>query len=94
MTGNCTTGFSLLETHVCSLNSSIKPTVKLSGNPPSVPVMTGLQSASECEPVDSTLKRKGSTPVEEGHTDKRQRTEEVNNVGVEEKNVDGEPLLQ
>ncbi len=56
--------------------------------------MTGLQSASECEPVDSTLKRKGSTPVEEGHTDKRQRTEEVNNVGVEEKNVDGEPLLQ
>jgi transducin (beta)-like 1 len=93
MTGNCTTGFSLLETHVCSLNPGIKPTVKLSGNPPSVPVATGLQLASECEPSDSTQKRKASTPVEEGHSDKRQRTDEANNVGVEDKNIEGAFLL-
>jgi transducin (beta)-like 1 len=93
MTGNCTTGFSLLETHVCSLNPSIKPTVKLSGNPPSVPVATGIQLTSECEPSDSTQKRKASTPVEEGHSDKRQRTDEANNVGVEDKNIDGTPFF-
>ncbi|KAH9996020.1 WD40-repeat-containing domain protein [Russula vinacea] len=89
MTGNCTTGFSLLETHVCSLNPSIKPTVKLSSNPPSVPIIAALQSASECEPSDSTQKRKASTPVaEDGHSEKRQRFDEANNVGVEEKNID------
>lgn len=88
LTGNCTTGFSLLETHVCSLDPGIKPTVKLSGNPPSVPVVAGLQLASECEPSDSTQKRKASTPVEEGHSDKRQRTEETNNVGAEDKNIE------
>ncbi len=94
MTGNCTTGFSLLETHICSLNPSIKPTVKLSGKPASVPVITELQSASECEPSDSTQKRKASTPVEEGHSDKRQRTDETNNVGVGEKSIDGTSVLQ
>lgn len=93
MTGNCTTGFSLLETHICSLNPSIKPTIKLSGNPPSIPVVTGPQSASECEPSESTQKRKASTPVEEAHSDKRQRTDEANNAGVEEKNIDGASLL-
>ena len=95
MTGNCTAGFSLLETHVCSLNPSIKPTVKLSANPAPVPIITGLQSASEGEPSDSTQKRKASTPaVEEGHSDKRQRIDETNNVGVEEKVIDGASLLQ
>lgn len=95
MTGNCTAGFSLLETHVCSLNPSIKPTVKLSVTPASVPAITGLQSASECEPSDPTQKRKASTPaVEEGHSDKRQRVDEANNAGVEEKNIDGASLLQ
>jgi transducin (beta)-like 1 len=95
MTGNCTTSFSLLETHVCSLNPSIKPTVKLSSNPPSVPIIAALQSASECEPSDSTQKRKASTPaVEDGHSEKRQRFDEANNVGVEEKNIDGASLLQ
>jgi transducin (beta)-like 1 len=94
MTGNCTAGFSLLEMHVCSLNPSIKPTVKLSANPASIPIVAGLQSASECEPPDSTQKRKASTPVvEEGHPDKRQRIDEANNAGVEEKNVDGASLL-
>jgi transducin (beta)-like 1 len=95
MAGNCTAGFSLLETHVCSLNPSIKPTVKLSANPPSVPIITGLQSASECDPSDTTQKRKASTPVvEEGHPDKRLRIDEANSVGVEEKNIDGASLLQ
>jgi transducin (beta)-like 1 len=92
MTGNCTAGFSLLETHVCSLNPSIKPTVKLTANP--VPIITGLQSASECEPSDSTQKRKASTPVvEEDHPDKRQRIDETNNAGAEEKTIDGASLL-
>ena len=83
MTGDCTAGFSLLETHVCS-----------SGNPPSVPIDTELQPALEREPPDSAQKRKWSTPVEEGHSDKRQRTDEANNVGVEDKNIDGVSLLR
>jgi len=90
MTGNCTTGFSLLETHVCSLNPSIKPTVKLSANPAPLPVFPGPQSASTSEPSDTVQKRKASTPVaEEGHSEKRQRTDEPNNVEAEEKTSDG-----
>jgi transducin (beta)-like 1 len=90
MTGNCTTGFSLLETHVCSLNPTIKPTVKLSANPASVPVIAAPQSASVSEPSDSAQKRKASTPLaEESQSDKRQRTDEANNGEVEEKNADG-----
>ncbi|KAI0295001.1 WD40-repeat-containing domain protein [Russula brevipes] len=89
MTGNCTTGFSLLETHVCSLNPTIKPTVKLSANPAPVPVIAAPQSASVSEPSDSAQKRKASTPLaEEGQSDKRQRTDEANNGEVEEKNAD------
>ena len=49
---------------------------------------------SDCEPSESTQKRKASTPVEEGHSDKRQRTDEANNVGVEDKNIDGTSLLK
>jgi transducin (beta)-like 1 len=87
MTGNCGTGFTLLETHVCSLNPSINPTVKLSANPASFAALPGPQSAST---ADSVQKRKASTPVaEEGHSDKRQRTDEPSNVEAEEKNSDG-----
>ena len=90
MTGNCTTGFSLLETHVCSLNPRIKPTVKLSANPTPTPIIPALAS----EPSDSAQKRKASTPDgEEGHSEKRQRTDEANNVEVEEKNPDGASTL-
>ncbi|KAH9964195.1 WD40 repeat-like protein, partial [Russula dissimulans] len=86
MTGNCGTGFTLLETHVCSLNPSINPTVKLSANPASLAALPGPQSAST---ADSVQKRKASTPVaEEGHSDKRQRTDEPSNVEAEEKNSD------
>jgi transducin (beta)-like 1 len=94
MTGNCTTGFSLLETHVCSLNPSIKPTVKLSANPTPVPIIAGPQPASASEPSDSTQKRKASTPVaEEEHSEKRQKMDEASNVGVEEKNPEGASTL-
>ena len=89
MTGNCTTGFSLLETHVCSLNPTIKPTLKLSANPTPVPTIPGSHPALASEPSDSAQKRKASTPDgEEGHSEKRQRTDEANNVEVEEKNPD------
>ena len=89
MTGNCTTGFSLLETHVCSLNPGLKPTINLSANSASVPALMVAEPASVSERSDSQ-KRKASTPVvEEGHSDKRQRTAEVDNVDVEEKNPDG-----
>jgi hypothetical protein len=89
MTGNCTTGFSLLETHVCSLNPSLKPTVNLSANSASVPALMAAQSASAQERSGSQ-KRKASTPVaEERHLDKRQRTAELDNIDVEEKNPDG-----
>ncbi|KAI9507804.1 WD40 repeat-like protein [Russula earlei] len=89
LTGNCTTGFSLLETHVCSLNPSIKPTVKLSANPPSVTAVTEPLSASASEPSDSVQKRKASTPVaEDAHSDKRQRLDDPSSVEVEEKNPD------
>ncbi|KAI0003805.1 WD40 repeat-like protein [Russula compacta] len=99
MTGNCTTGFSLLETHVCSLNPSIKPTVKLSANPAtgtaSVSVIPGLRSATASEPSDSAQKRKASTPVaEEGPSEKRQKTDEANNLEVEEKNLDGAEVAE
>ena len=94
MTGNCTTGFSLLETHVCSLNPSIKPTVKLSAHPTPVPIIAGSQPASASEPSDSAQKRKASTPgAEEGHSEKRQRTDEASNVEVEEKNPNGASIL-
>jgi transducin (beta)-like 1 len=94
MTGNCTTGFSLLESHVCSLNPSIKPTVKLSANPTPVPIIASSQPASASEPSDSAPKRKASTPVaEEGHSEKRQKTDEGSNVEVEEKNLDGASTL-
>jgi len=94
MTGNCTTGFSLLETHVCSLNPSIKPTLKLSANPTHTPTIPGSHSALASEPSDSAQKRKASTPDgEEGHSEKRQRTDEANNVEVEEKNPDGASTL-
>jgi transducin (beta)-like 1 len=93
MTGNCTTGFSLLETHVCSLNPSIKPTVKLSANPTPVSIMATSQAASASEPSDSVQKRKASTPIAEGHSEKRQKTDEVNNVEGEEKNPDGTSIL-
>jgi hypothetical protein len=89
MTGNCTTGFSLLETHVCSLNPSLKPTVNLSANSASVPAIMAAQSALISEHSDSQ-KRKASTPVvEESHLDKRQRTAELDNMDVEEKKPDG-----
>lgn len=96
MTGNCTTGFSLLETHVCSLNPSIKPTVKLSANPASASasVIPGPQSATVSEPSDLAQKRKASTPIaEEGPSEKRQKTDEANNIEVEEKNLDGASTL-
>jgi transducin (beta)-like 1 len=90
MTGNCTTGFSLLETHVCTLNPSLKPTVKLSVNSASVPAIMAAQPASAPELSDSQ-KRKASTPVvEEGHLDKRQRTAELDNIDVDEKHPDGQ----
>ena len=89
MIGNCTTGFSLLETHVCSLNPNLKPTVNLSVSSASIPAMMAAQSATASERSDSQ-KRKASTPVvEEGHVDKRQRTAELDNVDVEEKIPDG-----
>ncbi|KAI0308326.1 WD40 repeat-like protein [Multifurca ochricompacta] len=95
MTGNCTTGFSLLETHVCSLNPNVKPTVKLSSsNPASAPVIMAPPSASASEHSEATQKRKASTPVaEEGHLDKRQRTAEADSMEVEEKNTDGASTL-
>jgi transducin (beta)-like 1 len=94
MTGNCTTGFSLLETHACSLNPSIKPTVKLSANPTPAPIIPGSHSALASEPSDSAQKRKASTPDgEEGHSEKRQKIDEANNVEVEEKNSDGASTL-
>ena len=91
MTGNCTSGFSLLETHVCSLNPGAKPTVKLSANSAPTPVIMAPPSASLSELSDPAQKRKASTPVaEEGHPDKRQRTAEVETViEVVEKNTDG-----
>ena len=91
MTGNCTTGFSLLETHVCSLNPGAKPTVKLSANSAVTPVIMAPPSALVSELSDAVQKRKASTPVaEEGHPDKRQRTAEVESVvEVGEKNTDG-----
>lgn len=89
MIGNCTTGFSLLETHVCSLNPNLKPTVNLSASSASIPAMMAPQSTTASERSDSQ-KRKASTPVvEESHVDKRQRTAELDNVDVEEKNPDG-----
>jgi hypothetical protein len=89
MIGNCTTGFSLLETHVCSLNPNLKPTVNLSASSASIPAMMAAQSVTASERSDSQ-KRKASTPVvEESHVDKRQRTAEFDNVDVEEKNPDG-----
>ncbi|KAH9965120.1 WD40-repeat-containing domain protein [Lactifluus volemus] len=88
MIGNCTTGFSLLETHVCSLNPNLKPTVNLSASSASIPAMMAAQSVTASERSDSQ-KRKASTPVvEESHVDKRQRTAELDNVDVEEKNPD------
>jgi hypothetical protein len=94
MTGNCTTGFSLLETHACTLNPSIKPTVKLSANPTPAPIIPGSHSALASEPSDSAQKRKASTPDgEEGHSEKRQKTDDANNLEVEEKNSDGASTL-
>lgn len=93
MTGNCTTGFSLLETHVCSLNPSIKPTLKLSAPTPA-PTIPGSHTVLASEPSDSAQKRKASTPDgEEGHSEKRQRTDEPNSVEVEEKNPEGVSTL-
>jgi transducin (beta)-like 1 len=90
MTGNCTAGFSLLETHVCSLNPDAKPTVKLSANSATTPVIMAPPSALVSELSDAAQKRKASTPVAEGHPDKRQRTAEVESViEVVEKNTDG-----
>ena len=91
MTGNCTTGFSLLETHVCSLNPGAKPTVKLSASSVPTALMMAPPSASVSEPSDAVLKRKASTPVaEDGHPDKRPRTAEVESaVEAGEKNTDG-----
>jgi transducin (beta)-like 1 len=91
MTGNCTTGFSLLDTHVCSLNPGAKPTVKLSANYVPTPAIMAPPSASASELSDAAQKRKASTPAaEEGHPDKRQRMAEVESViEVVEKNTDG-----
>ncbi len=91
MTGNCTTGFSLLETHVCTLNPGAKPTVKLPANSAPTLLMMAPPSASVSEVSDAAQKRKASTPVgEESHMDKRQKTAEVES-GAEagEKNTDG-----
>ena len=63
MTGNCTTGFSLLETHVCSLNPGAKPTVKLSANSVPAALMMAPPSASVSELSDVVHKRKASTPA-------------------------------
>ncbi|KAH8990194.1 WD40 repeat-like protein [Lactarius hatsudake] len=91
MTGNCTAGFSLLETHICSLNPGAKPTVKLPVNSAVTPLIMAPPSASVTELSDAAQKRKASTPVaEEGHPDKRQKTAEVETVvEVGEKNTDG-----
>jgi transducin (beta)-like 1 len=91
MTGNCTAGFSLLDTHICSLNPGAKPTVKLSANSVPTALIMAPPSASVSELSDAALKRKASTPVaEDGHADKRPKTAEVEGVGeVGEKNPDG-----
>lgn len=91
MTGNCTAGFSLLETHVCSLNPGAKPTVKLSANSVPTALIMAPPSASVSELSDAALKRKASTPAaEDGHADKRPKTAEAETGGdVGEKNTDG-----
>ena len=72
MTTNCQTGFSLLETHVCSLDP---PTSKL--NPPT------LSDAPEKEAVkangtivDPTAKRKASPHSTDGQAEKRPKRDQ------------------
>ncbi|KAI0275308.1 WD40-repeat-containing domain protein [Gloeopeniophorella convolvens] len=80
MIGNCTTGFSLLETHVCSMNPNVKPNVKLSNNaaPLSASVVAAVQPVSISERSDAGQKRKASTPgTDDGQPEKRQKTTEA-----------------
>jgi transducin (beta)-like 1 len=84
LTANCKTGFSLLDSHVCSLDPHLKPTVVLSTATAS-PIDKQTAPARLVERYDLTQKRKASTPlVEELRNDKRQRKDaEAASVVVE-----------
>ncbi|KAI0066419.1 WD40 repeat-like protein [Artomyces pyxidatus] len=74
LTANCTTGFSLLESHVCSLNpAAVKPTANL----PPVPVLDPKpHPLPAIERIDSAQKRKASTPItEDARSEKRLKSD-------------------